>query len=140
MFNLLRVQSESGSGEYCVRRIAADATDSCLGFVLREILAADPPCEFFSLSQTVDELTLIHEYNEKKNQRRMPAEHPPLYHLYMIHTNNPALDESGLLNAVSQMLAENNIPALFVSAYSYSYVLVPEERAPGLVFYRDPSV
>lgn len=58
---------------------------------------------------------------------------PDRYYCYQLDTENPALNETGMLSKVTTFLAEHQIPILCLSTFNCNYVYYPIQYADKMI-------
>jgi len=53
---------------------------------------------------------------------------PRKYHVVNIHEDLPGIDHIGIVNKISKLFLEINIPILYINTYSYNLILISDEH------------
>ena len=88
-------------------------------------------------TQLKDEITLYHIVkNEEENKTnnhilsKLCISDQRIYNVINIYEDIPGIDHVGIINNISSLFMEKNIPILYINTYGHNIVLVSEENMP----------
>ncbi len=120
-------------GDYVL--LDEDSLKSSLEPILRTLFAAkqitdsqEEPTEFIHFHLSTSEVSIIipHRYLHHFNSSRITAP----YRALRVDTNNPGLEESGILATITMLFKKYSLSILSVSTYRYNYIFVQTSDIP----------
>ena len=108
-----------------------------LGYLL-PILVSD---EFYSLTQSKDELSLIlnvkHHY-ELSNMCRLTSM-PDKYVVLRVYQESHGINEQGVVVKLAKFFSDNNVSILYVNSFNNNFILIPENQVDSCVYDLTPE-
>ena len=90
---------------------------------------------FFSIAKSFDEMTICYD-KTKEEEIGLEPDHRDVWVAYRLIETGSLMEESGLVNKISELFKQYEIPIMYMTTYNNNYVMVPkkyEEKVSSIV-------
>lgn len=93
--------------------------------LLKTIFFSKP--KFYSLTESEQEISLFIDQNCLQPLEKYGFSAIHNYRFIQICESNPGIDHVGIVSKISTILAQSNIPILYVNTYNNNFILIKED-------------